>query len=537
MDASIFNCNYEGDYIDYNGQELQDTEVSIRNIMSYTGSCRQEFTDGQFERMAYYHSTVRSQQYDASYLVNLVDKVAYEGSDLGMSNVLIMFEHEGTYRHCNTISNAEGQFQGILYSPQTQAYIIKPGSNPDPRFDNNPNDYLVPTTKVILENSYTIEDWQLGVSIKDALLLHQHLMGTSTLDGYKQIAADLDGDGTISLQDSWLMLSLLAGDIQQFPGQKSPWRFLPEYIPQLHAGAFHDSPFDMTIDGITYSQSAPYLNEDWELQIPDGQSGMNGFDGIKLGDLDGSSIPGYDLLVDWRECPEGQAEILYPPEAVAKGQSIRLAIIPKAADKISAFQMGLRLNSELISLKAVVPGELPEFSKERNVRISSKEATELKVIWANPDPTSAYQKDTPLFYLDLQANSALPNLQTALQLDNSLLEAEFLNAEGCSLPVKLLVTSSSRLGEKTPIHEGEVRLSCFPNPARERLSLSFLAGTPGPAIIRIFDTLGKEVSYQASSLENGWNDSSIDINELKSGLYWLMLESPEGSFTQKFMKH
>ena len=282
----VRNCNYEGDYIDYNGHELQDTEASIRNIMSYTGSCRREFTPGQYERMAYYNATVRSRQYDATLCVNLKDEVCYEGTQTGIGDVLIMLSHGDTHRRCNTITNTGGQFQGIAYSPAASAYVMKVGSNPDPGYDDNPDDYIAPSTRVVLENSYATEDWLEGVSIKDALLLHQYLMGNYPLNGYKQIAADLDNDGSITLQDSWLMLSLLAGDITKFPGQRSPWRFVPEYIPERYPASFHSGPFDMTIGGISYSQYAPYLEEGWVFEIADGMSGKNGFDGIKLGDLD-----------------------------------------------------------------------------------------------------------------------------------------------------------------------------------------------------------------------------------------------------------
>jgi len=45
------NCTYTGDYRDYNFDLIVDSlEILVRNIMSYTGSCRQNFTPGQVER-------------------------------------------------------------------------------------------------------------------------------------------------------------------------------------------------------------------------------------------------------------------------------------------------------------------------------------------------------------------------------------------------------------------------------------------------------------------------------------------------------
>ena len=52
-------CIYIGNYVDYNGDTIQNADVMVKNFMSYTGKCRSEFTQGQFERMNFYYNFYR----------------------------------------------------------------------------------------------------------------------------------------------------------------------------------------------------------------------------------------------------------------------------------------------------------------------------------------------------------------------------------------------------------------------------------------------------------------------------------------------
>ncbi|MCB9298175.1 MAG: hypothetical protein H6559_34395 [Lewinellaceae bacterium] len=136
---------------------------------------------------------------------------------------------------------------------------------------------------------------------------------------------DLDNDGSITLQDSWLMLSLLAGDITKFPGQRSP-------------GALSRSTFRNAILPLSIQRYLRHDHRRHQLQpvrslpgrgvgfeIADGMSGKNGFDGIKLGDLDGSNISA-PAPAQFRGCPEGNPAFLYEQLPLAAYQAIELDI-------------------------------------------------------------------------------------------------------------------------------------------------------------------------------------------------------------------
>ena len=284
----VVDCNYEGDYVDYNGDTLVNTQVSIKNIMSYT-NCRSEFTPGQYERMRFYHENMRKSQYDASQNINYVDTVFFEDSKIPMDDIVVQISHPTQYRHSNAITDQHGRFQAILYDQTSSVKLMKAGSNLDPNYRSSP--WVQASVEEVIAHSYQASDWLKGVDEADLALLQKHLSGTDTLNGFQQIAADLNNDGMLSEADVQLLQQFLAGHISLFDQHTSPWRFLPAYIAEKHAILFHSNPFNMEIEGINYEQFAAYLEDDWTYNIEQLPVGMRGFRGIKLGDLDSSSIP------------------------------------------------------------------------------------------------------------------------------------------------------------------------------------------------------------------------------------------------------
>lgn len=282
----VVDCDYKGNYVDYNGDTLINTDVSIRNLMSYT-NCRSEFTPGQYERMAFYHEQVRQYQYDAGLKINFSDTVFFEDTRIPMGDVLLQVTHPGQNRYANATTNSNGTFQSILYEPWTSVNLLKAGSALDPTYRNSP--WVEATVEEIIEHSYQREDWTDGVDERDLELLQQHLAGTNLLNGYRQLAADLDGNGMLTTADVQLLRQLIEGEINHLPAHVAPWNFLPAYIPEQHAHRFHENPFQMEISGVAYHRYAPYLEADWLFNAGALPAGLQGFHGIKMGDLNGSS--------------------------------------------------------------------------------------------------------------------------------------------------------------------------------------------------------------------------------------------------------
>ena len=275
-------CTYIGNYVDYNGDTIRNGTVMVRNFMSYTGKCRQEFTPGQYRRMAFYYNIYRKRQYGTERF-NIADYVELEDSDIGLANVTLRFRHPGTEaRFCNATTDAEGRFEGILYQPEVMLEDIEIMGSGE-------------------SGTYTEEEWMQGVDIGDVLQIVFHLFGNEKLNGYRQIAADVDGDGQVTISDARLLRDMIIGEATPFGSYRSPWQFVPESIVNEYKDDFHYDPFNMVIDGKAYSHEAPYLQADWAHAIPDGQNGMVGFDAVKLGDLNGSVLKEFQDEFEYRE--------------------------------------------------------------------------------------------------------------------------------------------------------------------------------------------------------------------------------------------
>lgn len=110
-----------------------------------------------------------------------------------------------------------------------------------------------------------------GVTTFDAVLLTQHLDGSSPLNSpYQIIAGDVDGSQSITLQDTAIMRTLILGIITEFP--------IPEwcFVPQSHVFPDPQHPF-------------PYPEQVVFTNLTTDQTDVD-FVPIKRGDLNGSAV-------------------------------------------------------------------------------------------------------------------------------------------------------------------------------------------------------------------------------------------------------
>lgn len=118
-----------------------------------------------------------------------------------------------------------------------------------------------------------------GVTTYDLVLISKHILGIEPLDSpYKLIAADANLDGQITTADVVLLRKLILGIIPRLPSDKS-WRF----VKNGHLFLNYQDP-----------QHPPFPERIWVPFVvePPWYSNLYSFVGVKIGDVNGSAVPG-----------------------------------------------------------------------------------------------------------------------------------------------------------------------------------------------------------------------------------------------------
>jgi hypothetical protein len=190
------NCTYTGDYRDYNFDLIVDSmNVLARNIMSYTGSCRQNFTPGQVGRADLIANFFLNDYYREQLCGNLIDRVEIEGTSTGLNRVNMRISPTtDPADYTQTVVGASGDFNGKLpisnLSVQVRADLKRFRSSDVTKLDNN---------------------WLSGLTTFNLVCMQKHILGLDTLDGYKQLAADANKSNSITTFDIVLFRKLILG--------------------------------------------------------------------------------------------------------------------------------------------------------------------------------------------------------------------------------------------------------------------------------------------------------------------------------------
>ena len=131
---------------------------------------------------------------------------------------------------------------------------------------------------------------------------------------------------------------------------------------------------------------------------------------------------------------------------------------------------------------------------------------------------------------DTQANNDITTGALTFDQATSLITREQLIADW------LLANSATpRGGKLTAGAPAEVTIDrTFPNPLRDRGTVSFGLPASGEATVTLYDVRGREVAVlQSGFAEAGWHEAALDAERLPAGLYLVRLQSDHGVATQK----
>src|SRR5262249_37295158 len=93
----------------------------------------------------------------------------------------------------------------------------------------------------------------------------------------------------------------------------------------------------------------------------------------------------------------------------------------------------------------------------------------------------------------------------------------------------------------TPVDEAPARTPMFmatpaPNPASDVSRLDFSLDADGPVSIRVYDVSGRLVTTVFDGTRpGGWSHVDVDSKRIASGVYFLKMQTSNGSLTRKFV--
>ncbi|MBK8562357.1 MAG: hypothetical protein IPN76_03185 [Saprospiraceae bacterium] len=217
-----------------------------------------------------YYIDQRFGQYKPQWCGNMDDAVEYEGTSKGLDRVSIEFtQGVGGISLFTTkaMTASDGSFSGMLQPNiaggstfTAKAKVKKLGPNSD--FSYNPG------------------DWRDGVTTFDLVLIRKHILTTDRLDGYDQLAADANHDNAVTTFDQVEFRKVVL-DLPHNLGQyyETPWRYVRESITLNNPQDFDDQEDDNPFQYADLEGTSNYVM----------QTNRQGFDFVKLGDVNGSN--------------------------------------------------------------------------------------------------------------------------------------------------------------------------------------------------------------------------------------------------------
>ena len=500
---------YVGMYKDANNDFITP---DLSNYMSYylfTNS----FTTGQEDKMDQIYNAYYSNQLDPSRNYDIVDRVEFVGTNIGIPNVGINHSFPTSANNqiqSNSFTNQTGDFVGMNYNPLTflsaRKKVFEGGT-----IDNSNHD---------------VNDWVNGVSTFDIVLIQKHILGiTPFQDGYKKIAADVNQSGSITAFDIVQLRQLILNITESLPSYAEPWVFIPEFIPQDHQTMFNSNPFNSNIANIGWPN---YIDEIIVYNMP--PAGKRGFDGIKIGDVNNSANPQMQLQQKTSETRAAKTIVKGNVDVINQKEEVELSFEIDNFKEIVSYQMDLNLPMDKFDLIDLDQGDLVGFTKD-NFNIDLLKRGTLKTIWVDSLIRGvSMENGKALFKLRLKAKKPVFDLNKSINWNSEGLGKKFFDSDGKEVDVNVVIKVNKINNTKLD----KQSLVVYPNPTRNLIKAKLTSSNQEDVLVNIYDSQGRTIYQSTQNVSRGVNEIEIgrSIN-LPIGVLSLEIITSEGVLNNK----
>jgi hypothetical protein len=302
-----------------------------------------------------------------------------------------------------------------------------------------------------------------GISTRDMIKIQKRILGLETMNYFEEVAADVDGSGSISIRDIIKIRKVLLGIESQLNEDEEFWQFIP--LSMEHNILSKDSP---VMDGAIQMDEMKQFSNERDFIL------------IKKGDIDGS------WALDYVNQPRSVTALtLNAPKEIGSGW-VQIPVTMKRPLDWEGFEFELSINNQLLDVVEVIPGDLPGL--ESNHLFYNSKENALSVSWINPKTNFSTIDNSELVVFNLIA-TAHPNLDInentiAFKIENmlpSVFDGEDL------IPYSIDLTIEHQLYN--------FRTGVFPNPFHNEATLYLTNEVSDQAHLEILDVTGR-ILYQ-----------------------------------------
>lgn len=356
--------------------------------------------------------------------------------------------------------------------------------------------------------------WKNGVTVNDAFLTLQHPNPTSTFgSGYKNIAADANGDNIITGNDAILIFQLAVDPaFTSIPGNTS-WRFIHEspLLPNLDF-SFISNPWGLFTESYTTTVTVDELVK---------------FVGVKTGDVDA------DANALLRQ--NGTFEFLLENQSIENtGERVEVEFKAKDFKGINGYQYTIDFESKLLEYIDVIPGVLPNLSSF-NFKDAKAADGQLTTGYINIDAVDLNDNDV-LFTLVFESQAANFELKDVIKASNNLIPMQVIESTGeLKNEVELIFESSTSSTVNTFENNLDLRQN-VPNPFDNETIVGFTLPDATAVQLNFMDASGKLLHTIDSDYPQGYHEVTVSKNVLPTtGVVFYQLQTEFGTKVQKMI--
>lgn len=376
-----------------------------------------------------------------------------------------------------------------------------------------PGTYLFNTfggdTTIVKPSKTTAGNAQITAA--DLLLIQNYIFGSPLASPYQWVAADVDGNGMITLLDYVRISTVVLGTNQHIPGAPD-WKFIPStYVFPTPNPLSVKPPDSIRHDNLNIS----FLDDD--------------FIGVRMGDVNGNISPSLTDDGSGDDRTNEMFRFRLEEQPLKKGQLLRVPFRASDFKDRQAYQLTIQFDPAALSLSDLEMGTLPGLKAENFGTVHLVDG-HLTTVWTSTQPVTL-PDDAVLFTLVFRVNADGRSLAAALRPGSAVTPAEAYDRSGNTMPIDFEFTQPN--GQEAAVF---ALYQNQPNPFNNTTTVGFRLPEEAHTTVRVFNANGQLVRSFVGDYQKGYNELRFQASDLgANGVYYYEIETPTHSDRKKMV--